>query len=84
MPGAIGEAGWNDLGEVTMGTVLHFTPASRNDRGAGDRDRACEIVIFPGVRIERHDVDLGHRLRNTAGSERFNSLGGNGRPRKTS
>lgn len=67
-----------------MGTVLNFTLGARNDRAAGDGDRACEIVIFPGVRIERHDVDLGHRLRDTAGRERFDSLGGNGRPRKSS
>jgi hypothetical protein len=36
------------------------------------------------VRIERHDddLDLGHRLRNSAGNGDFNDLGG--RPRRTS
>ncbi|KAB2862879.1 MAG: hypothetical protein F9K43_19595 [Bauldia sp.] len=67
-----------------MGTVLNLILAARNDRAVGDGDRACEIVIFPGVRIERHDVDLGHRLRDTAGRERFDSLGGDGRPHGSS
>lgn len=67
-----------------MGTVLDFTATTRGDRSAGRAGGPCEIVIFPGVRIERHDVDLGHRLRDTAGREQFDSLDGKGRPRKSS
>ena len=68
-----------------MGTVLDFShnalPRPRvKSRTAED----CEIVIFPGVRIERHEADLGHRLRDSAGSDDFNRLGGKRRPRKTS
>lgn len=45
---------------------------------------ACEIVIFPGVRIERHDLDLSHRVTPSAGRGDFDGIGGSGRPRKTS
>jgi hypothetical protein len=68
-----------------MGTVLEFRPTSeakprdRTDLPAG----AGEIVIFPGVRIERYDLDLGYRVKNSAGTEDFNGLGPR-RPRKTS
>jgi hypothetical protein len=41
-------------------------------------------MIFPGVRIERESVNLGHRLRNTAGRGEFNHLGGKQRFLKTS
>jgi len=46
--------------------------------------RPCEIVIFPGVRIERHDLDLGHRLRDSVGRGEFGDIGGGRLPRKTS
>ncbi len=54
-----------------MGTVLDFdtAPKARRPR-AGERtcgSTAGELVIFPGVRIERHGVDLSARLRDTAG-----------------
>ena len=43
-----------------------------------------EVVIFPGVRIERHDLDLSHRVRDSAGDD-FDGLGDGDRlPRKTS
>jgi hypothetical protein len=45
--------------------------------------RPCEVVIFPGVRIERHEVDLSHRLFDSTGSD-FDDFGGKPRPRKTS
>ena len=48
-----------------------------------DNATGAEIVIFPGVRIERHDLDLAHRVRETV-EPGYNGLGGNGRPRKTS
>lgn len=44
----------------------------------------CEIVIFPGVRIERHDIDLGHRVRKPIDSDDFNGMGGSSRRRKSS
>jgi hypothetical protein len=68
-----------------MGTVLEFrpqTPARPRDRT--DVLAVGEIVIFPGVRIERYDLDLGYRLKNSAGSDDFNGLGPRPRPRKTS
>jgi len=70
-----------------MSTVLEFRPvASTKRRERRGEIFAGEIVIFPGVRIERHahDLDLGHRLRDSAGNGDFNGLGGRGRPRKTS
>jgi hypothetical protein len=67
-----------------MGTVLDYRQiATRKPRQTEPR-RECEIVIFPGVRIERHELDLGLRLRDSTGSNDFNGLGGNPRPRKTS
>ncbi|MBA5779044.1 hypothetical protein H2509_18095 [Stappia sp. F7233] len=64
-----------------MGTVLEFTSAHRVRRWSRPR-RNCEnaprgeVVVFPGVRIERHTLDLSVRIgRNTdktvlAGQER--------------
>ncbi len=68
-----------------MGTVLQFrpvrtTPARASALAQGD----CEIVIFPGIRIERHDLDLAHRLRDSTGQGDFDGLDGNHRPRATS
>lgn len=48
-----------------------------------DEDSAGEIVIFPGVRIERHELDLAYRLRDAAGQADVGDIDG-GRPRKTS
>ena len=54
-----------------MGTVLNFhcgTRFGRLSRRAMPRGRhgSAEIVIFPGVRVERHDdvqaLDLGARI----------------------
>jgi hypothetical protein len=69
-----------------MSTVLQFKPptAAKPRQRRVDTARIGEIVIFPGVRIERHDLDLGHRVRDSAGSGDFNGLGGKRRPRKTS
>jgi len=67
-----------------MGTLLQLPIVSRKAGEAAAGDHGCEIVIFPGVRIERPDVDLGHRVRDTAGRGQFDSLGGNGRPRRSS
>ena len=68
-----------------MGTVLDFrllTTAKPRDRA--DAPAVAEIVIFPGVRIERCDLDLGHRIKNSAGIGEFNGLGSSHRPRQTS
>jgi hypothetical protein len=67
-----------------MGTILQFSAASRRPPrpAPSENARACEVVIFPGVRIERHDLDLGYRLRDSIGQP---ELGGGGRrPRRTS
>lgn len=48
----------------------------------------CMIVIFPGIRIERHEqspgINLGHRVTESAGRGDFDDLGGGHLPRKTS
>ena len=69
-----------------MGTLLQLS-ASRRKASPQPSGEApdCEIVIFPGVRIERHDLDLSHRVRNAADGDGYDGFGGsNGRPRKTS
>lgn len=68
-----------------MSTILAFRKPDfvRSDRTPPPDGAECEIVIFPGVRIERHDLDLGHRLRDCAGRREFDRIG-NTRPRKTS
>ena len=77
-----------------MGTVLPIAasklPARRRVGHATTSE--CQIVIFPGVRIERHvgeaSVDLGHRLLDSAGTgnfDDFDGFSGKGRrPRRTS
>jgi hypothetical protein len=68
-----------------MGTVLEFRPpAMAKSRDGTDVPADGEIVIFPGVRIERYDLDLGHRLKHSAGSHAFDGLGPKRRPRQTS
>lgn len=68
-----------------MGTILSYRLIeTRRPRHRTDSAENCEIVIFPGVRIERHDLDLGMRLRDSAGADDFKTIGGNPRPRKTS
>jgi hypothetical protein len=71
-------------GVAKMGALLRFPQPPRRRRQRGSKGQVCEIVIFPGVRIERHDLDLSHRVRPTAGRTNFGALDGNGRPRKTS
>ncbi len=67
-----------------MGTVLEFK-ASPTARPRQDGTAKGEIVIFPGVRIERHDLDLAHRIRNAAATGEFRDLGSKQSPsRKTS
>ena len=69
-----------------MSTILNFKAdrsRARRDGGPPGSER-CEIVIFPGVRIERQSFDLGHRLRDSVGRGEFSNLGGKHRPAKTS
>lgn len=69
-----------------MGMVLQFRTTDRTTDARG-ASGPCEVVIFPGVRIERHgdadELDLGARLTEMAGGDTFDGAGG-GRPRKTS
>ncbi|MCB1487913.1 MAG: hypothetical protein KDJ88_10700 [Bauldia sp.] len=64
-----------------MATILTFPPPRADGIRSPRTDRAdtCEIVIFPGVRIERHDVDLSYRLRDSVGRGDFRDIGGNSR-----
>ncbi len=58
-----------------MAAVLQFKSDVRRSRRQPESDvrsadspaRMGEVVIFPGVRIERHDIDLSHRLVRTSG-----------------
>ena len=65
-----------------MGTVVELNPRARREVPDAERPGRTvgEVVIFPGVRIERHDIDLSRRVLDTTGSDDF----GGGRPRKTS
>ncbi|CAN5366391.1 hypothetical protein BH10PSE9_BH10PSE9_08580 [soil metagenome] len=68
-----------------MGTIVEMkAAAARRERPAAKAGEKGEVVIFPGVRIERHDIDLSHRVRDSAGRGDFDGLGGGRRPRKTS
>lgn len=67
-----------------MGTILSFTPSGHGrERSPTATEDECEIVIFPGVRIERHELDLSQRVRDAAGLDEFDGLG-TPRPRKSS
>ena len=70
-----------------MGTILDFKARRHADAAVGGRthhDRPCDVIIFPGVRIEREAFDLSHRLRDTAGRGAFDDIAGTQLPRKTS
>jgi hypothetical protein len=69
--------------EDRMGTILHLNPPPRTATAATDDrvSRQCEIVIFPGVRIERHTGAL------PAAGPKATAAGGTddgSRPRKSS
>lgn len=68
-----------------MGLVLSLKQsASRIRRTTATSGERGEIVIFPGVRREWHDLDLGHRVRDSLGDD-YSGLGDDGHlPRKTS
>ncbi|MBN9009417.1 MAG: hypothetical protein J0H63_04530 [Rhizobiales bacterium] len=76
-----------------MGSVLQIASTRRPRRRTGRAATECQIVIFPGVRIERHAdeelLDLGHRLLDPVTNGDFggfDDFGGSGRrrPRRTS
>jgi hypothetical protein len=76
-----------------MGNVLQIAASKRPARRRTERTASqCQIVIFPGVRVERHaddaSVDLGYRLLDSAGTgnfDDFDGFSGKGRrPRRTS
>ncbi len=59
-----------------MGTVLDFSLLAAEKRRERDNLVALgEVVIFPGVCTERQELDLSHRLRNSAGREEFHGFG---------
>ncbi len=69
-----------------MGTVLSFkgavAPLPRRDtRGM---TTSGEVVIFPGVRIERHGQDSALPTDLDSGDGGFDGVGGKRRPRKSS
>lgn len=54
-----------------MGTLLDFSSAQRPTARVGQRSREPqtasreafgEVILFPGVRYERHDLDLAARI----------------------
>ena len=54
-----------------MGTLLDFTSVQRPAARVGHRSESCrstdretfgEVILFPGVRYERHDLDLAARI----------------------
>ena len=68
-----------------MGTLIRFNSSVRKPVRRAPDSRAAEVVIFPGVRIERHDLDLGHRLRDSVGRQGLDGMGNGGRrPKRTS
>lgn len=55
-----------------MAAVLEFRCDQRRNRrqrivSSGEVRRECEIVIFPGPRIDRQTLDLGHRIAKKSG-----------------
>ncbi|WP_319771984.1 hypothetical protein [Breoghania sp.] len=51
-----------------MGTLLNFSTAARPYRPKRSEIPlgSADILVFPGVRIERHTVDLATRIRKVA------------------
>ena len=54
-----------------MGTLLDFSSAQRpaarvghrtNHTRSASRETFGEVILFPGVRYERHDLDLAARI----------------------
>jgi hypothetical protein len=64
-----------------MGTVhsLQSTPRGRPIDGRAADIGLCEVIIFPGVRIERHDPDVKPEDGLT-GPHEVDGLGGTRQP----
>ena len=45
-----------------MGTILTFPRERLRPKAASSHEGPAEILIFPGVRIERYDFSLADRL----------------------
>jgi hypothetical protein len=68
-----------------MGTVVPFKAEGRTKTDEPPRVGECEIVIFPGVRIERQDDTHGpDARRGSTGRGKLDGTNGRRRPRKTS
>ena len=57
-----------------MGTVLKLADFSRREsKSVGEHDvpseEGAEIVIFPGVRVEYHSIDLSARVKRPSKAE---------------
>ena len=65
-----------------MGTIIHLNPLQKATPPpvAGEPPPACEIVIFPGVRIEREETP---RIDEAPGPQ-ANGTDHGRRPRRTS
>ena len=69
-----------------MGTVLSFkgTVAPLPRRDPRSATSTGEVVIFPGVRIERDASEPARPLGSGAGDGGYDGIGGKPRPRKSS
>jgi len=69
-----------------MGTVLSFkgtiAPYPRRDQRSATL--TGEIVIFPGIRIERQEGEALPERAGSNDSDGYDGVGGKGRPRKSS
>jgi hypothetical protein len=69
-----------------MGTVLSFkgmvAPLPRRDPRS--TTSTGEVVIFPGVRIERDAGEPARPVGSSAGDGGYDGIGGKPRPRKSS
>ncbi len=66
-----------------MSTIIHFNPPQRAAApvAAGETLPLCEIVIFPGVRIERNVTPA---TADASGRKTQGAADGGSRPRKSS
>jgi hypothetical protein len=68
-----------------MGTVVLFKTSGRTKTDEPSYAGDCEIVIFPGVRIERSgNSDGPDARRRSTGRGKLDGTNGRRRPRKTS
>ena len=58
-----------------MATVVHLSDRPRAAATELPTESVGEVIIFPGVRVERYDMDLGARLKDAAGKGSFERFG---------